>query len=58
MSQFEDIEDSLDKDVLACEEMDSSESLSDAKDSLLDFFDDNLPSIISLKEQLQEEIEK
>ena len=55
---FEDTEDSLDKEVSDCGEMGSSKSISDTKDSILDFLDDNLPNISSFIEQLQEEIEK
>ena len=38
MSLFEDSEDSLDEDESDCEEMVSSESLSDTKNSFLDLF--------------------
>ena len=56
---FEDIEDSLDEDVSGCEEMVSTESLFDAKNSLLDFFFvDDLPEISSFNERLRIKIEK
>ena len=54
MSPFEDNEDSLEKDESDYEEMVSSESLSDTKNSFLDFFFvDDLPEISSFNEQLQ-----
>ena len=59
MSPLDDIDDSLDKDVSNSEQMNSSQSLSDVKDSLLDFFlVEDLPNKSSFNEQLREEIEK
>ena len=59
LSPFEDIEDSLGKDISDCEEIVSFQSLSDAKDSFANFFFvDDLPEISSFNEQFQEEIEK
>ena len=59
MSPFEDNEDSLDEDESDCEEMISSESLSDTKNSFLDFFFvDDLPETSSFNERLREKIEK
>ena len=56
---LEDNEDSLDKDESDSEEVVSSESLSDTKNSFLDFFFvDNLPKTCSFNERLREKIEK
>ena len=53
MSPFEDSEDSLDKDESDSEEIVSTESQSDAKNSVLDFFFvDELPEISSFNKQL------
>ena len=60
LSTFVDIEDSLEKVLSDCEDVDTFESLSDTKDSFFFFFIDDLTKINvqnSLNEQLYEEID-
>ena len=59
LSPFEDSEDSLDKDESDSEDIVSTESLSDVKNSILNFFFvDDLPEISSFNEWLLVKIEK